>query len=105
MLGARISTHSFDHGTQSADRPGGQARGFGRVRCCVGWEILGVAGCEVRQVRAAERRLRQDVRRYVFPGEVGQSVELSPDIQRQDTHDLELPGVRGARRQPASRFE
>jgi hypothetical protein len=50
-------------------------------------------------------RSAQQSAAYVCPGEVGQSVELSPDIQRQDTHDLELPGVRGARRQPASRFE
>jgi hypothetical protein len=90
----------LDQGAEVAYRPGGHARGHGRPWRGIGWELRDVAGREVRQVRAAERRLRQNIRRGV---EAGQGVKLPSDIQRKIPDNPELQGIRGTR--PAGLFE
>jgi len=39
------------------------------------------------------------------PGEVGEGVELSPEVQRQLAHDLDPQGFRRPLRQPAGLLE
>ena len=97
MLFVQISAISLNQGTEVADRPGGQAHGRSRSWRGVGRELGDVAGRQVRQIRAAERRFRKDVRCGVLSGETGQGIELTSDVQRQIPDNPKLQKARGPR--------
>jgi hypothetical protein len=67
----RIPAFGLDQRAEVSDHPGREARSFDRPRSLLGRGLRDVAGREVRQIRAAERCLRQDIRRVVLPGEAG----------------------------------
>ena len=102
MFGVQIPATGLDQRTEVADCPGGQACGRERPWSFVGRELRGVAGREVGQVRAAERRLRQEIRRRSVFGPY-QDVQPPLEIQRQLPDDRESQRVGGPR--PAGFFE
>ena len=99
MFGVQVPAPGLDQRTEVADRPGGQARCRDRPSSFVGREVRDAAGREGSQVRAAERRLRQEIRRRG----VYQDIQSPPDIQRQVPNDRESQRISGLR--PAGLFE
>ena len=103
MFAILLSAASLDPRAEVADRPGGQPRGLDRPHG-LSWRELGdVARREGREIRAAQRRLRQDIRGRVISGEAGEDAELPADVPREIPDDLELQGARTTR--PAGLFE
>ncbi len=94
MVGFELPAPGLDQGGHGMDRLGGQARGLYGARRVLWRQVTGVAGGEVGQVGTADRRLRQDVRRRVCPGEPREGLQLPAKVYRQVADHPGLLGVR-----------